>query len=82
MTYTAFAIVAAVVGLVVICELLAAVIPVIVVIAFVPPEERHTLADLLAATDSSRRLRLWPALRAAVAARRVSRRRGGPARQP
>jgi hypothetical protein len=36
----------------------------------VPPEERDGLAQLIAAADSSRKLRLWPALRAAVAGRR------------
>jgi hypothetical protein len=51
-------------------ELVAAALPVIIVIAVVPPEEREGLARLLAACDSSRKLRLWPALRAAVQARR------------
>ena len=55
----------------VLTELLAAALPVIIVIALVPPEEREGLAKLLAACDSSRRLRLWPALRLAVRARRA-----------
>ena len=54
----------------VLTELAAAVLPVIIVIAVVPPEEREGLARLLAACDSSRRLRLWPTLRLAVRARR------------
>ena len=73
-----FAVVAAVAVLVmlfVIAEIAAAVLPLIIVVALVPPEERHGLAELLAATDSSRRLRLWPALRVAVAARRNQRQR-------
>lgn len=52
-------------------ELIAATLPVVIVIAMVPSEEREGLAKLLAACDSSRRLRLWPALRAAVRARRA-----------
>ncbi|MCU7730328.1 hypothetical protein ODJ79_41980 [Actinoplanes sp. KI2] len=52
-------------------EIVAAVLPVVIVIAAVPPEERDALARLLAACDSSRKLRLWPALRAAVRARRA-----------
>ncbi|MBL7261943.1 hypothetical protein [Paractinoplanes lichenicola] len=79
MEYTIFAIVAGVTVLCICVELLAAVIPLLVVLTFVPPEERPALAAVLAATDSSRRLRLWPALRVAVEARRLSRRRrGGP----
>ncbi|WP_127503086.1 hypothetical protein [Actinoplanes solisilvae] len=77
MSYALFATVAALVALCVLAELLAAVVPLVVVIAFVPPEERPALAVTLAAADSSRRLRLWPALRVAVTARRVSRRRRG-----
>ncbi|MEV6850858.1 hypothetical protein [Actinoplanes sp. NPDC051411] len=54
-------------------ELIAAVLPVIVVVAMVPPEERHGLAEVLAAADSRRlRLRLWRALRVAVKARRAA----------
>jgi putative exporter of polyketide antibiotics len=54
----------------VLTELVAAALPVVIVIAMVPPEERDGLAKLLAACDSSRKLRLWPALRLAVRARR------------
>ena len=62
--------VAALVLLFVAAEIIAAVLPIIIVITLVPPEDRRGLAELLAATDSSRKLRLWPALRVAVAARR------------
>jgi len=58
------------VAVLVMTELVAAALPVVIVIAVVPPEEREGLAKLLAACDSSRRLRLWPALRLAVRARR------------
>lgn len=51
-------------------ELLAASIPLLLVILMVPHHERAQLAELIAAADRSRRLRLWPALRAAIAARR------------
>jgi len=57
--------------LIIFTELLTAVLPIIIVLAVVPPEERHGLAELIAACDSSRRLRLWPALRVAVLARRA-----------
>jgi len=72
--------VAAVVVLLLIVEITAAVLPILIVIFAVPPEERHGLAELIAATDSSRKLRLWPALRVAVAARRGRRRGQAPAR--
>jgi hypothetical protein len=62
--------VAAVVVLIVVMELAAAVLPVLIVVTMVPPHERPALAECLAAADSSRRLRVWPALRAAVRARR------------
>jgi hypothetical protein len=62
--------------LVVVVEVVAAVLPLILVIALVKPEERPVLAELLAAADSTRRLRLWPALRIAVTARRHRLRRG------
>jgi hypothetical protein len=54
-------------------EVLAAVLPMLIVVLFVPPAERFGLAALLAAADSSARLRLWPALRLAVIARRRAR---------
>ncbi len=66
-------VVAAVAGLVmlfVLAEIATAVLPLILVVALVPPEQRRDLADVLAAYDSSRKLRLWPALRAAVKVRR------------
>jgi len=63
--------VAAIVLLVVVfVELAAAVLPMVIVLALVPPEERRGLAELIAATDNSRRLRIWPALRIAVEAQR------------
>ena len=61
---------AAAVVLVVLLELAAAALPLIIIITMVPPSERAELAELLASIDSSRRLRLWPTLRAVVAARR------------
>jgi hypothetical protein len=60
--------------LVVLSELVAATLPLLIVITLVPPAERAGLARLLAAADSSHRLRLWPALRAAATARRLRRR--------
>jgi hypothetical protein len=62
--------VAALVVLIVMVELAAAVLPVLIVVTMVPPGERQGLAELMAAADSSRRLRVWSALRLAVAARR------------
>lgn len=61
----------------VLTELVAAALPVVIVIAMVPPEERDGLARLMAACDSSRKLRLWPALRLAVQARRADTKRTG-----
>lgn len=58
------------VAIVVVGEVLAAVLPLIIVIALVPPEQRPELAKVLAAVDSSRRLRFWSALRVAVRVRR------------
>lgn len=66
-----FATVAALLFLFIVVELVAAIAPLIIVVTLVPPEEREGLAQLLAAADSSRRLRLWRALRLAVAARRL-----------
>lgn len=63
---------------IVVAEVLAAVLPLVIVLMFVPPEQRDSLAHLLAACDNSRRLRFWPALRVAVRARRGRRRRHGP----
>ncbi|MEU4237360.1 hypothetical protein [Actinoplanes sp. NPDC026619] len=59
-----------VLALLILTEIVAAALPVIIIIVAVPPEEREALAKLLAACDSSRKLRLWPALRLAVRARR------------
>lgn len=70
MSIAIVAAVSAVVILVVFVELAAAVLPMLIVLAAVPPEERQDLAELIAACDSSRKLRLWPALRVAVEARR------------
>lgn len=61
-------------------ELIAAVVPLIVVVLIVPPEQRQDLAAVIAAADSSRRLRLWPALRVAVRARRHARAKTAPLR--
>lgn len=69
--------IALVVVLCVTAELLSAVVPLLLVIAFVAPEDRPALAAVLAAADSSHRLRFWPALQAAVAARRLRRRPHG-----
>ena len=66
--------VATVVLLVALTEIAAATAPLLIVIILVPPEERGELAVLLAACNSSHRLRLWSALRVAVKARRWSRR--------
>ena len=75
--------VVALILVVVVSEVLAAVLPVLIVITMVPPEDRAGLAALIAAADSSRRLRVWPALRVAVLARRVQRANRRPAdRQP
>jgi hypothetical protein len=68
-------IVIAVVAIVALTELAAAVLPILVVVLLVPADQRADLARVLAAADSSHRLRLWRALRAAVVARR-SRRTG------
>lgn len=60
-------------ALIILTELVAAALPMVIVIAMVPPEEREALARLLAVCDHSRKLRLWPALRMAVRARRGER---------
>ncbi|MCM4084775.1 hypothetical protein [Paractinoplanes hotanensis] len=71
MTFTLLAgIVALIVLLVVLSEIVAAVIPLIIVLTCVPVGERDALARVLAALDSSRRLRVWSALRLAVTLRR------------
>jgi putative exporter of polyketide antibiotics len=70
-----------VVILAVLAEVVSAVLPIVIVLTMVPPEERHGLAELLAAADSSRKLRLWSALRVAVLARRVRRPATAPTRE-
>jgi hypothetical protein len=56
-------------------ELVAAIAPVLIVVFFVPPDERPALAAVIAAADSRPRLRVWRALRVAVVARRAERSR-------
>jgi hypothetical protein len=75
-------IVALLVLVLVLSEIVAAVLPLIIVLTCVPERERDTLARVLAALDSSRRLRVWPALRLAVALRRQERRIARDARDP
>lgn len=67
-------IVALVVLLIGLSEILAAVLPLIIVLTCVPARERDSLARVLAVLDSRRRLRVWPALRLAVTLRRQQRR--------
>ena len=69
-TFAVVGIVAALIFLVVLTEVVAATLPLLMVIALVPHEERRQLAELIAAVDGRRRLHLWPALRTAVATRR------------
>ncbi|WP_433296470.1 hypothetical protein ACQP2F_38480 [Actinoplanes sp. CA-030573] len=63
--------VAAVVLVIVLTEIIAAALPLLIVITLVPAHERQELAGLLAACDSSRKLRFWTALDVAVKARRL-----------
>ncbi|WP_033344150.1 hypothetical protein [Catenuloplanes japonicus] len=70
-TFVAFVVVAIVVVFFLVVELVVATIPLLIVVTLVPPGERRELAEVLAAADHGRRLRVWPALRAAVAARRL-----------
>ena len=72
--------VAAIVFLFVTTEVMAAVLPIVVVVILVPHEERAALAELIAVTDSSRKFRLWAALRLAVTAHRLRRARQDQAR--
>jgi hypothetical protein len=69
--FAVLAAVAALVMLFVLAEIAAAVLPLIIVMTLVPPEQRHGLAEVLAACDSSPKVRIWRALRAAVKARRA-----------
>jgi hypothetical protein len=83
MTFTTLAgIVALLVFSVLLSEIVSAVLPLIIVLTCVPERERETLARVLSALDSSRRLRLWPALRLAVTLRRQERRQARAARDP
>ena len=71
-----FAILAAVAVLVVLLvfsEIVAAVLPIAIIVACVPPDERDALARVVAWCDSFSRLRRWPGLRLAVKARRRER---------
>lgn len=75
MTSTVLAgIIASLVLLFILSEIVAAVLPLVIVLLAVPDRERETLARVLAALDSSRRLRLWTTLRFAVTMRRQERR--------
>jgi hypothetical protein len=67
--FAALAMVVALVSLVVLAQIVAAVLPVIIVVTLVPPEQRDDLARVIAACDSSRKLRIWSTLRLAVKAR-------------
>ncbi|WP_157442067.1 hypothetical protein [Actinoplanes awajinensis] len=78
MTGTLVAVVLAGLTMFVVSELVVAVLPMIIVIAFIPPVERPGVATVLAAAGGSRRLRLWRALRLAVKARRLTRGNAGP----
>lgn len=71
--FAVFCAVIALVALFLATEIASAALPLILVVALVPPEERPALAQVIAAADSSRKLRLWPALRLAVRARRRQR---------
>ncbi|MFC4064822.1 hypothetical protein [Actinoplanes subglobosus] len=77
------AVVALLVVFMLLVEITAAIAPILIIVTLVPREDRLALAHLLAQVDSSRRLRLWPALRAATAHRRElisGRSPGGPRR--
>ena len=71
--FAVLAAVAALIMLFVLVEVASAVLPLIIVLTLVPPGERQELANLIAACDSSHKLRIWPALRLAVQARRRQR---------
>jgi hypothetical protein len=71
--FAVLAAVAALVMLFLLIEVASAVLPLIIVLTLVPPGERQELANLIAACDSSHKLRIWPALRLAVEARRRQR---------
>jgi hypothetical protein len=83
MTTTVLAVIVAVLVLVIVLsEIVAAVLPLIIVLAVVPDRERDALARVLAAIDSSRRLRVWSALRLAVTLRRQEIEQARVARDP
>lgn len=75
-------IVALLVLLIVLSEIVSAVLPLVIVLTCVPEREREVLARVLAAYDSSRRLRVWPALRLAVTLRRQELKLAREARDP
>ena len=75
-------IVALLVLLIVLTEVVSAVLPLIIVLTCVPEQERDALARVLAAMDSRRRLRVWPALRLAVTLRRQEIAQARAARDP
>jgi len=64
--------VAGFVTFVVLVELLAAVLPLLVVMIWVPAEERPALAAVVAAASGRRRLTCWSALRVFAARRRAA----------
>jgi len=74
MTTLLAGIIALLVLLFLLSEIIAAVLPLVIVLLAVPARERDGLARVLAALDSSRRLRLWTTLRFAVTMRRQERR--------
>jgi len=83
MTITVLAgIVGLLVLLIVLSEIGSAVLPLIIVLTCVPERDRDSLARVLAAIDSRRRLRVWPALRLAVTLRRQQRSEARAARDP
>ncbi|MEV0715861.1 hypothetical protein [Asanoa sp. NPDC050611] len=62
--------VAAFVGVVVLVELASAVLPLVIILACVPPHERPVLLELVAATGGGGRLRVFRTLRLVGATRR------------
>ncbi|BFU47412.1 hypothetical protein KRMM14A1004_56490 [Krasilnikovia sp. MM14-A1004] len=54
----------------VVAEIVAAILPLIIVMKLVPPEDRNNLASLLAAADRSNRWSIWPSLFLAARNRR------------
>lgn len=64
--------VAGFVAFVMLVELLAAVLPLVVVLVWVPPEERQALAAVVAAASGRRRLTCWSALRLIATRRKLA----------